>query len=118
MATRRDALKGSAITMASALAVTPAAARNTNTSQRLWYDRPALEWLEALPVGCGRLGAMVFGGVPTERLQLNEDTLWAGAPSNWNNPRSKDIIPMLRRLIERSRGVGQRERRPYLQGTC
>jgi len=47
---------------------------------KLWYDEPAQEWTEALPVGNGRLGAMVFGKVETERLQLNEDTLWAGHP--------------------------------------
>ena len=42
----------------------------------LWYRQPAVKWEEALPVGSGRLGAMVFGGVGTEHLQLNEDTLW------------------------------------------
>ncbi len=46
----------------------------------LWYQRPAKRWVEALPVGNGRLGAMVFGGVPEERLQLNEDTVWAKYP--------------------------------------
>ena len=45
---------------------------------KLWYTRPAETWVEALPVGNGRMGAMVFGGVATEHLQLNEDTLWAG----------------------------------------
>ena len=52
----------------------------------LWYRRPAKEWVEALPVGNGRLGAMAFGGVTRERLQLNEDTLWAGGPYDPNNP--------------------------------
>ena len=47
---------------------------------KLWYDKPAQKWTEALPVGNGRLGAMVFGAVETERLQLNEDTIWAGEP--------------------------------------
>ena len=54
-----------------------------NSSRRpliLWYDQPASEWVEALPVGNGRLGAMVFGRTKTERLQLNEDTLFAGGP--------------------------------------
>jgi len=46
----------------------------------LWYDSPATKWIEALPVGNGRLGAMVFGGVDQERIQLNEDTIWAGPP--------------------------------------
>jgi len=47
---------------------------------KLWYDRPAAKWTEALPVGNGRLGAMVFGGAENELIQLNEDTLWAGPP--------------------------------------
>ena len=52
----------------------------------LRYERPATEWVEALPVGNGRLGAMVFGGIHQERLQLNEDTLWAGGPYDPANP--------------------------------
>ncbi len=66
---------------------------------KLWYLKPAREWTEALPVGNGRLGAMVFGGVKTERLQLNEDTLWSGEPKDWNNPRSRELLPEVRRLI-------------------
>ena len=46
----------------------------------LWFDKPAEQWTDALPVGNGRLGAMVFGGITSERLALNEDTLWSGAP--------------------------------------
>jgi alpha-L-fucosidase 2 len=49
---------------------------------KLWYDKPAEEWVEALPIGNGRLGAMVFGGVETERIQLNEESVWTGGPSN------------------------------------
>ena len=47
---------------------------------KLWYDQPAKEWTEALPLGNGRLGAMVFGSIVKERLQLNEESLWAGEP--------------------------------------
>ena len=65
----------------------------------LWYGQPASQWVEALPLGNGRLGAMVFGGVETERLQLNEDTLWAGGPYNPVNPRAKDALPEVRRLL-------------------
>jgi len=50
------------------------------TDLTLWYDKPASKWTESLPIGSGRLGATVFGGVDNERLQLNEDTLWAGPP--------------------------------------
>ena len=65
----------------------------------LWYRRPAKQWVEALPVGNGRLGAMVFGGVNEERLQLNEDTLWAGGPYDPVNPEAKAALPEARRLI-------------------
>jgi alpha-L-fucosidase 2 len=66
---------------------------------RLWYDKPAAQWLEALPVGNGRLGAMVYGGTGDERLQLNEDTLFAGGPYDPNNPEALEALPQARRLI-------------------
>src|SRR5262245_21285213 len=65
----------------------------------LWYDKPAAEWTEALPIGNGRLGAMVFGGTEVERLQLNEDTLFAGGPYDQNNPRALEALPEARQLI-------------------
>ena len=65
----------------------------------LWYRRPAGQWVEALPVGNGRLGAMVFGDVNHERLQLNEDTLWAGGPYDPNSPDALAALPEVRRLI-------------------
>lgn len=70
----------------------------TNTL-RLWYQQPAQVWEEALPIGNGRMGAMVFGGLQTERLQLNEDTLWSGGPRNWNNPQAREILPQVRRVL-------------------
>src|SRR3954463_5567527 len=65
----------------------------------LWYTRPAQKWVEALAIGNGRLGAMVFGGITRERLQLNEDTLWAGGPYDPNNPDSLAALPEVRQLI-------------------
>ena len=65
----------------------------------LWYRRPAQKWEEALPIGNGRLGAMIFGGAQAEHLQLNEDTLWAGGPYNPDNPRAKAVLPRVRQLI-------------------
>ena len=62
----------------------------------LRYAQPAEKWTEALPVGNGRLGAMVFGGVTSERLQLNEATLWSGAPRDWNNPGARAVLPQVR----------------------
>ncbi|MBU6398965.1 MAG: glycoside hydrolase N-terminal domain-containing protein [Verrucomicrobia bacterium] len=65
----------------------------------LWYRRPAGPWVQALAVGNGRLGAMVFGGVNQERLQLNEDTLWAGGPYDPVNPLARGALPEVRQLI-------------------
>ena len=65
----------------------------------LWYRQPAREWVEALPVGNGRLGAMVFGGVEIERLQLNEDTLYAGGPYDPTHDDALPALPEIRRRI-------------------
>ncbi|EPR15036.1 alpha/beta hydrolase [Sphingobium indicum IP26] len=65
----------------------------------LWYRQPAATWTEALPIGNGRLGAMLFGGVARERLQLNEGTLWAGQPYDPVNPEAKANLPQVRELI-------------------
>jgi len=65
----------------------------------LWYRRPASKWVEALPVGNGRLGAMVFGGVPEERIQFNEDTLWTGQPHDYTHPGAAQHLPEIRRLL-------------------
>jgi len=72
---------------------------------KLWYRQPAQQWVEALPVGNGRLGAMVFGGVRVERLQLNEATLWSGGPKDWNNPRAREVLPRVRQAILAGRYV-------------
>ena len=65
----------------------------------LWYRRPPKKWDEALPVGNGRLGGMVFGGVPLERVQLNEETLWSGSPRDCDNPEALEALPEVRRLL-------------------
>jgi alpha-L-fucosidase 2 len=77
---------------------------------RLWYEAPASEWIEALPVGNGRLGAMVFGGINTERLQLNDDTLWAGGPYNPANPDARHALPEIRKLLAEGRFDEAQER--------
>ncbi|RZK63000.1 MAG: glycoside hydrolase family 95 protein, partial [Hymenobacter sp.] len=74
----------------------PAAlAKPAPTPLKLWYRQPAANWNEALPLGNGRLGAMVFGGPAQERLQLNESTIWAGGPNNNVQP---DALPVIRQL--------------------
>ena len=80
---------------------------------RLWYRQPAADWNEALPVGNGRLGAMVFGHPDREKLQLNEETLWAGGPVDNNNPGALEHLAphsqgVLRRRLRQ--GLGTRRR--------
>jgi alpha-L-fucosidase 2 len=70
-----------------------------DVSSVLWYRAPAATWNEALPVGSGRLGAMIFGGVAEERLQLNEDTVWAGEKRDRINPAGAKAIPVIRQLL-------------------
>ncbi|MFI6875268.1 glycosyl hydrolase family 95 catalytic domain-containing protein [Streptomyces sp. NPDC050400] len=85
-----------ALPLAAAVAADGEAAPNP---MRLWYLAPADEWLQALPVGNGRIGAMVFGGTDTERLQLNEDSLWAGSPHDYDRPGAVDHLEEIRRLV-------------------
>lgn len=88
---RRAAIKaGTGVALASAL---PARAAVAEDSNLLWYDAPATEWVQALPLGNGRLGAMVFGGVANERIQLNEDTFFAGSPYDGAIPRPVPVCP-------------------------
>jgi alpha-L-fucosidase 2 len=65
----------------------------------IWFRQPAKVWDDALPVGNGRLGAMIFGGVADERLQLNEDTLWDGYPRDGANPDALTVLPEVRSLL-------------------
>ncbi|HPS00613.1 MAG TPA: glycoside hydrolase N-terminal domain-containing protein [Candidatus Sumerlaeota bacterium] len=65
----------------------------------LWYPQPASQWVQALPVGNGRLGAMVFGGTAQERLQFNEETLWLGGPHDYAHPGAVKALPEIRRLL-------------------
>src|SRR5205085_2169929 len=97
----------------SLLLALPAVAAPENT---LRYHAPAEKWVEALPVGNGRLGAMVFGGVASERLALNEDTLWSGGPRDWNNPGAKEILPQVRAAIFAGRYAEAEELCKKMQG--
>jgi alpha-L-fucosidase 2 len=65
----------------------------------MWYREPADRWTDALPVGNGRLGAMIFGGIASERISLNEDTLWSGAPRDWNNSDAKLHLKSVREQV-------------------
>ena len=66
---------------------------------KLWYNKPASHWLEALPIGNSSLGAMVYGGTETEEIQLNEETFWSGSPHDNNSKESLAALPEVRRLI-------------------
>ena len=65
----------------------------------LWYEQPATIWNEALPLGNGRLGGMVFGGISDELIQLNEDTLWSGFPRDNNNYEAITYLEQVRSLL-------------------
>ena len=71
----------------------------SDSDSKLSYDKPAAKWTEALPVGNGRIGAMVFGGTENERLQINESTLWGGGPHNYTNPSAYAHLEEIRQLI-------------------
>lgn len=66
----------------------------------LWYDKPAMDWNEALPLGNGRIGGMVFGGIDCEQMQVNEETVWYGGPMDRNNPSAKEKLPVIRKLMK------------------
>ena len=66
---------------------------------RLWYDQPAQTWTQALPIGNGVMGGMVYGTPAVEHIQINEETIWAGQPNNVVNPNAKEALPEVRRLI-------------------
>ena len=70
-----------------------------DSSLTMWYEQPATEWTKALPIGNGRLGAMVYGGVQMEHLQMNEETLWNGGPHSYDNPDAYGHLAEVRKLL-------------------
>ena len=66
---------------------------------KLYYKQPAKRWVEALPIGNGRLGGMIFGGVEAERIQMNEDSIWYGGPRKRDNPEALSHLAEVRRLL-------------------
>jgi alpha-L-fucosidase 2 len=96
---RRQFLAGIPAVLNASASLQSTSAGNGSSEYVLWYREPAANWTHALPIGNGRLGAMIFGGIETERLQLNEDTLWSGAPHDWNNPNASTVLPNIRGLV-------------------
>ena len=97
---RRQVLLGGAAIAASSL-VSPVlrAEAQSGRMDSLWYTRPADEWVQALALGNGRIGAMMFGGIANERLQLNEDTFFSGGPYDPVNPEARAALPKVRELV-------------------
>jgi alpha-L-fucosidase 2 len=71
-----------------------------NNDTRLWYTSPAEQWTEALPIGNGRLGAMIFGDYASERIQTNEETVWSGGQRSRLNQNAAETVPMVRDLLK------------------
>jgi alpha-L-fucosidase 2 len=93
-------------------------AQQSDTGLKLWYNKPAVAWEEALPLGNGKAGAMVFGGVATERLQLNDNTLWSGYPEAGNNPNGPTVLPQVRQAVfdgdyEKAAALWKKMQGPY-----
>ena len=78
---------------------TPLRAQLATKPLSLWYDGPATQWVEALPIGNGRMGAMVYGGTARERIQFNEATIWTGGPHDYARPGAHRYLPTLRELL-------------------
>lgn len=82
----------------------------------LWYQQAATEWTDALPIGNGRLGAMVYGGIYEEHLQLNEETLWSGGPQSYDNPEAYQHLPKVRELLEQGKYIQAEELAEKMMG--
>lgn len=84
---------------------------------KLWYGEPAEDWVEALPIGNGRIGAMIFGGTETERIQLNEESVWTGGPLERANPEALENLEKVRKLLfEKKYAEGDRLAQEKIMG--
>jgi len=97
------ASRGISRTLVFAQPAASAEAGAVDPDSTMWLEQPSKVWMDAYPVGNGRLGAMVFGGVESERLALNEDTLWSGFPRDCTNPDALKHLPAVRKLVLQDR---------------
>lgn len=83
------------------LLITPVTgySQSVNPNLMLWYDRPATDWTQALPIGNGRLAAMDYGGTDRDTIQFNEETLWTGQPHDYSHPDAYKYLPKMRELL-------------------
>ena len=95
----REMIKSIIIALGCLITLKCTAYGTPDPSLKLWYPQPATKWVEALPVGNGRIGAMIFGGTRQEELQLNEGYLWSGTPRDGNNPDAANQLPIIRQLL-------------------
>ena len=97
---RRDAIAmlgtGASLALPAMTSAAPARRIAPTSDTTLWYAQPASSWVEALPIGNGRISAMVHGGIEREHLQLNEDTVWAGGPYDPASPDAFAALPEVR----------------------
>ena len=97
--TQRPTIAQTALVLLILAAALYAGSAQAAGAHRLWYDRPAMTWTQALPIGNGTMGGMVFGTPAAERIQLNEETIWAGQPNRVCHPEAKEYLPRVRQLI-------------------
>src|SRR5437763_7746016 len=91
-------LRSLALLLLVLLPATAAAAAGAS-ELKLWYAQPATQWTDALPIGSGKLGAMVFGGVGEERIQFNEHRLWTGKPHDYVRAGAHDSLAKIQELV-------------------
>src|SRR5215207_7136923 len=84
------------------------------SEMKLWYAQPAAKWEEALPVGSGRMGAMIFGGTAEERIQFNEDTLWTGKPHDYVREGSGQVLDEIQKALFAEKDVADLVRQRFL----
>src|SRR5512133_1878493 len=77
--------------------------KESSSPWKLWYEKPASKWTEAMPLGNGRIGAMVFGGSAKEQIQFNEETLWSGEPRDYANKGSYQYLEEIRTLLKKGK---------------
>ena len=87
------------VTLACALLLALLASLRASPEHLVWHEKPAAHFTESTPLGNGRLGAMVFGGVTEERIVLNEAGLWSGSPQDADRPDASQSLPEIRRLL-------------------
>ena len=88
-------------------------AEDADNSLRAWFSHPAKQWIDGLPIGNGKMGAMVMGGTVDERIQFNEDTLWTGQPHDYVRlPAAFDSLANIRQLVFEGKSKGSWRNRP------